>query len=265
MRCLIGLICLFLSAWINTKVQWNLKEWTTSPLPRPESALLLSAEFPPLSSDYFLMKAAIFYSGMAKFKKTESLWLSKALYLASYLDPYYFEPYWMAGVSLPWEGRLQEAKKILKRGLNYLNNRWEIPFYLGFISFYFEHDNKVAANYFLMASKLPNAPTYLPLLASRLAVKGRETRIAIAFLQEQLKMTKEKKIRSRLKKRLKALQAISFLERAVERYKEIYGHLPLELNSLIKQNIISTIPEDPYGGSFYLTEDGRIWSTSNLR
>jgi len=265
MRLIAGLFCVFLSVWINTMVKPNLREWTTSPLPKPEAARLLSGEFISLSSDYFLMKAAIFYGSAGKLSETDGLWLSKSLHIASYLDPYYFEPYWMAGTILSWEGHIHEAKEILRKGLQYLPSKWQIPFYLGFISFYFEKNNKEAARYFLMASKLPGSPSYLPLLAARLAAKGKETRIAITFLQEQLKTVKDEKIRRQIEKRLQALQIIAFLEQAIEKYKQIYGYLPSDLNLLVTKNIISAIPPDPYGGQFYLTPEGEVWSTSNLR
>jgi len=265
MRLVIGILCLCFSIWMHSLLKWELKNWVTSPLPRPEPALFLSGEFALLGSDYFLIKAAVFYSSIVTSSPNGTLWFSKALYLASYLDPYYFEPYWMTGVALPWEGRVEEAKVVLKRGLKYLPQKWQIPFYIGFINFYFEHDNKEAAHYFSIASKLPGAPSYLPLLVARLSIKGGETRIAIAFLQEQIKTVRDEKLKRQLEKRLKAFQAIDFLERAVRKYKQIYGYLPSDLNLLVTKNIISAIPPDPYGGQFYLTPEGKVWSTSNLR
>jgi len=265
-RLILGIFCLLISIVTHTGIKWELESWTTSPLPRPESALVLSGEFAPLTSDFFLVKAAIFYNDIINQKSSkDSLWLSKALYLASYLDPYYFEVYWMGGVVLPWEGRFKEAEIILKRGLDYIPKNWQIPFYLGFINFYFKHDNKTAARYFFEASKLPNSPPYLPLLASRLAIKGNETRTAIYFLQKELQEIKDKSLKEKLLKRLSALKAILYLEEALEKYKYKYGGLPNQLGELIKKQIIHHIPSDPYGGKFYLTKSGRVWTTSNLR
>ena len=98
-------------------------------------------------SKFIINIYAFLFSKVNKITSKDSLWLAKDLNLASYLDPYYFEPYWMAGVILPWEGRICEAKQILKRGFEHLKDREEIPFYLGFISFYFEHNNQEAARY----------------------------------------------------------------------------------------------------------------------
>ncbi len=263
-RLFLGILCLLISIFIHSSLKWELKTWITSPLPRPESALILSGEFAPLMSDFFLVKAAVFYGNAINKAPKKTLWFAKVLYLASYLDPYYFEPYWIAGVILPWEGRVKGAKVILNRGLKYLPHNWELPFYLGFISFYFEHNNSKAAHYFFQASKLPKAPSYLSLLATRLAVKGNETPVAIAFLQTQLKNVKDQGLKKRLKKRLHALEAIYFLERALNKYKRIYGNLPLRLEDLVNKHIIAKIPSDPYGGKFYLTKTGRVWSTSNL-
>jgi len=264
-RLIVGIFCFLISVFGHNFIKWELRTWAISPLPRPESALILSGEFAPLTGDFFLVKAAVFYSEVNQKNPEETLWLARAIYLASYLDPYYFEPYWTAGVLLPWEGRIEEARAILTRGLKYLPQRWEIPFYLGFISFYFEHDNREAARYFLKASRLPDSPAYLPLLATRLAVKGSETRMAIAFLEQELQEVEDEKLKERLLKRLTALKAILYLEETLKQYKQRYGRLPVQLEDLVKKRLIPRIPPDPYGGKFYLTETGRIWSTSNLR
>ncbi|WP_461834278.1 tetratricopeptide repeat protein, partial [Desulfothermus sp.] len=266
MQLIVGILCLLLSIGLNSLFKWRITEWATSPLPYPEAALLLSGEFSGLSSDYFLVKAALFYgSKVNEITPKDSLWLAKDLNLSSYLDPYYFEPYWMAGIILPWEGRTAEAKQILKRGLKYLKNKWEIPFYLGFISFYFEHNNQEAAHYFFMAAKMPGAPAYLPFLASRLAIKGGETNIAISFLETQLKLVRDEKLRKRIEKRVIALRRIAYLEKAVAIYRKMYHQMPHDLKQLVKAHIISAIPTDPYGGSFYITKEGKVWTTSNLR
>ena len=266
MQLVIGILCLLLSMGLNSLFKWSITEWTASPLPHPGAALLLSGEYNGLASDYFLVKAALFYgSKVNKITSKDSLWLAKDLNLASYLDPYYFEPYWMAGAVLPWEGRICEAKQILKRGLAHLKDRWEIPFYLGFISFYFEHNNQEAARYFFIAAKKPHAPAYLPLLASRLAIKSEETNIAISFLETQLKLVKDEKLRKQIEKRLISLKMIAYLEKAVEIYKKKYHQMPHNLEQLVKAQIIPSIPSDPYGGKFYITKEGRVWTTSNLR
>jgi hypothetical protein len=37
------------------------------------------------------------------------------------------------------------------------------------------------------------------------------------------------------------------------------------LKELIVKGILIKIPEDPFGGKFYLREDCSVWTTSNLR
>jgi len=265
MRLISGVFFLGLSILIHFGARHEGNIVTFSTLPKPEVALLASGEFTLLTSDFFVIKAAIFSSGLKQANSQKVLWLRKALYLATYLDPEYFEPYWMTGVILPWQGEVKGAEKILLRGIKYLKRRWEIPFYLGFIKFYFCQDPVKAAHYFMIASKRPRAPSYLTLLASRLAAKGGKTSTAIFFLEEQLKMTKDKGLKKRLNKRIKALKIIANLEKAVRTYKRTYGIFPSTLEQLVKAHIISDIPNDPYGGTFYITKKGTIWTTSKLR
>ena len=61
MQLVIGILCLLLSIGLNSLFKWSVTEWTASPLPHPGAALLLSGEYNGLASDYFLVKAALFY------------------------------------------------------------------------------------------------------------------------------------------------------------------------------------------------------------
>ncbi len=236
------------------------------PLPRKEIVKVSSMEFGPLLSDYYLVKAAALYGGnKSVLSPLEVKWVAKSLALSLALDPHYFEPYLFAGNVLPWYGGVDQVIPLLKEGLKYRRDDWRIPFYLGFIYFYFKKDRIQGAHYLSQAARLPSAPSYLPLLATRLYSKAGRFSTAITYLQSLYRNTEDPKLKAIFQKRLKALTMMATLEKLAREYKRRYGRFPGAPENLVKVGLLRRVPSDPYGGRFYFKKDGTVWSTSRLR
>ena len=117
----------------------------------------------------------------------------------------------------------------------------------------------------MIAAKRPGASPLLATLGARLAYKGQRTENAIVFLEEILKREQDEAVIKVYKTRLEALNGILLLERSVSVYKDRLGILPFSLDDLVIAKIISQLPIDPYGGEFYISLDGSIKTTSELR
>ena len=181
------------------------------------------------------------------------------------LDPYFLDPYYFANANFTWEARMaKETNTLLSKGSRYREWDWMLPFFMGFNEFYFLHDNALASEYLMEAAKRPDAPPMMETLAVRLAYKGNRTKIAIVFIQETLKKTKDKITRKDLEIRLEILQDVLALEQAMEVYRGKYGKLPLDLKQLQARGIIAHIPKDPYGGEFFIDKDGSVKTTSDM-
>jgi hypothetical protein len=238
----------------------------------PSSLLKITAlEFDGLAADFLFLKALSFYGGTLdrterpRIKVQEWLWLYDVLNASADLDPYFFDPYYFANASFTWEAHMvKEVNVLLTKGKRYRDWDWLIPFYMGFNEFYFLQNNTLASEYLMEGSKRPDAPPLLATLAVRLAYKGNRTKIAIVFIQESLKKTKDKITRKELETRLETLSGIYVLEQAVEAYRGKYGSLPRDLKELMSQGLIAKIPVDPFGGEFYLNQDGSVKSTSDM-
>lgn len=265
MRIFWGIVFLVLSACINVFLPPKAEDMTAASLPKPEFARLASGEFTSLSSDYFVLRAAIFYGSHVNLDSEQGKWLGNALKLARYLDPYYAEPYWMAGAVLPWQGQPDTALDILLKGEKYKPEDWKIPFNIGFIYYYFMQDIQKAAEYFQKASSFSDSPAYLPMLTSRLYSKHGRGNMAVAFLQKLLGETEDILLRKKLSKRLKALKMLNYLQTIVQDFKKKYGRYPDTLDEMTQRGFVKEIPRDPYGGEFYITDEHRVWSTSKLR
>lgn len=139
-----------------------------------------------------------------------------------------------------------------------------LPYYNGFIHFYFFDENEKASEYLMKASRLQKDSSFLASLAARLAYEGNKTENAVVFLSQILEVTTDKNLKEMYSVRLKALRRILFLENGVAAFKKKFGRMPSSLQDLLTYDVISNLPKDPYGGKFYLGKDGKIKTSSDL-
>ena len=192
-------------------------------------------------------------------KPDEWHWLDKVLTASTDLDPYFFDPYFLANAHMTWEGgMIRETNILLEKGTRYRDWDWTLPFYAGFNSFFFLHDNAKAAEFLVTASQRPGPSEQLLSLASRLAYKEKKTENAILFLEAVAKKTEDERLKKDYETRVRALQARLLLERSVSAYKEKFGKAPISLQRMIEKGIMKEIPRDPYGGKFSVSPDGEI-------
>lgn len=239
----------------------------------PAPLLKITAlEFDSLASDFTFLQAMVFMGSTferkerPRVKEWEWRWLHDTLNASTDLDPYFLDPYYFGEANLTWEGNMiREANKLLEKGSKYRDWDWMLPFFIGFNHFYFLQENDRASEYLMEASKRPDASPMFASLATRLAYKGNRTENAIIFLRQLLKDTTDERLKKEYETRLTALEKILFLEKAVTVYNERFEKAPSKLDDLVTAGIIRTVPEDPYGGKFYIDTEGSIKTTSDLR
>jgi len=191
--------------------------------------------------------------------------LFKALDKATDLDPYSMDCYYFAqGILSGIKPAIAPLNRLLEKGIKYRKDDWYLPFFIS-ANYYFQlNDPVTAARYLKHAAELnPNNPLFATLTA-RMLYQGNKTEAAIAYLEALVEETKNASVRKTLLRRLKALLAIRFLEKAVAEYTDRKGNAPESLTALVEEGFIKKMPEDPYGGTFHIAEDGRITTTSNL-
>ena len=139
-----------------------------------------------------------------------------------------------------------------------------LPYYNGFIHFYFFDENEKASEYLMEASRLQENSSSLASLAARLAYEGNKTENAVVFLSQILEVTTDENLKEMYSVRLEALRGILFLENGIAAFKKKMGRMPSSLQDLVTYDVISSLPKDPYGGKFYLEKNGEIKTSSNL-
>jgi hypothetical protein len=229
---------------------------------------IAALEFQGLASDVLFLKSIVFMGSTfdrkekPRIKDWEWKWLLNVLDTSTDLDPYFFDPYFIANAFLTWDaGKIEETNRLLEKGSRYRDWDWMLPFYIGFNNFFFLQDDDKAAEFLFEASRRPGGTPSLASLASRLAFKGNRTETAILFLEELVTKTDDTSQKKQYETRIKALRSILILEKAISLYKNKVGRVPSTFEELVEKNILRQLPQDPYGGTYYITQNGRVKST----
>ncbi len=232
-------------------------------LPPKEIMQIVSLDYKNLVSELLFFRAIVYFGDKFETKVMPNWhWIYRAIETSTYLDPYNIDSYYFAEAVLAWDAKApKEANIILERGAKFRNWDWYIPFFMGFNSFYFLKDNKEAAKWFSEAAKINKeiAP-----IAAKFYYKVNETAFAITFLKQMYEDAQNENVRNSIAIRLDALEKIFSLEKAVSQYKDRFNKMPENLEVLIGEGIINKLPQDPYGGKFFLDKEGYIKTTSNL-
>nr|WP_319392811.1 hypothetical protein [uncultured Desulfobacter sp.] len=229
-----------------------------------------SLEFKGLVSDLLYLKIATFIGGkiMARqlLDNSHADFFYRAADIMTDLDPYFWDAYLMTSMYLAWDfRRVDLANKLLKKSTKHRIWDYKPPYYLGFNTYYFLKDNAKASKYMMEAAKRGNGPSFLVPLATRLLTYQNELEPAILLLKEQLRTTRNQKMRGHLRTRLEAIIILNQLKKKSLEYKNKYGHSPEHIQDLVSCGLIPKIPDDPYGGEFFITPNGRVFTNSNLR
>lgn len=186
------------------------------------------------------------------------------LSLAVKLDPYNMDAYYFAQAAFTWEvGRVREVNRMLDYGMQYRTDDYLLPFYAGFNSAYFLKDYAAAARYFQLASDRSGNPLLVK-LAARYFHESEQTGLGLAFLETMIKGASDPKTRLIYEKRRDALLTIRGLQEAVVNYRDRFGKTPERIQDLVISDLLPELPIDPYGGTFYLDELGRVRTTSKF-
>ncbi|MEC9492795.1 hypothetical protein [Flexistipes sp.] len=238
--------------------------------PQGELYKSVLGEFRWFMGDYLTFKSIIYYGGKVnelrqrKYKEVEFYNLFRTIETSIILNPYHEDSYYFAQAAFVWDiGRVKEVNALLKYVMKYRIWDYRIPFFLGFNYSYFMKDYEKAAKYFRKAAEISGSPLFTK-LAARYFYEGGETELGIVFLKYMYENARKEAVKESYKLRLEALKMIKMLEDGVSEHKKRFNSLPENLDQLVEKGILDKIPQDPYGGEFYINEKGKIRTTSKL-
>lgn len=180
------------------------------------------------------------------------------------LDPYNSDSYYFSQAAFTWEiGRAKEVNFMLDYGMKYRTWDFMLPFFAGFNSAYFLKQYEPAAVYMKRAAEISGNPL-MTNLAARFFYESDNSKIGIEFLEMMEKNAKDEKVRRLYQLRKAALIAVTNIKEAVNQFRIQKGRFPERLEELVEVGLLKKLPEDPYGGIFYLEKTGNIRTTSKF-
>lgn len=193
-------------------------------------------------------------------------WMYHALDVITTLDPQYAYAYYAGGVILgDLANRTDLSNRLLEKGVNANPEAWNIPFLLGYNYYFLLGDPAKGAEYIMKAASLPDRPSYLPGLATRLASEAGSPDTALAFLEARLLETQDPEMRGVLASRTKEViieRDLRLLERAVAAYRTQHRALPATLTDLVASGVVPVLPQEPFGGDYRLDRKSGVVSSS---
>jgi len=183
-------------------------------------------------------------------------WMYHALDVLTTLDPQYAYAYYAGGIILgDLANRPDLSTRLLEKGVSANPDVWNIPFLLGYNYYFLLGDPAKGAEYIMKAARLPDGPSYLPGLATRMAAEAGNPDTALAFLEARLTDTHDPEMREGLAYRMKEViieRDLLILESAVEAYRTQNRALPATLTDLVVAGALSILPQEPFGGDYRL-------------
>jgi tetratricopeptide (TPR) repeat protein len=183
-------------------------------------------------------------------------WMYHALDVITTLDPQYAYAYYAGGVILgDLANRTDLSNRLLEKGFNANPEVWNIPFLLGYNYYFLLGDPAKGAEYIMQAARLPDRPSYLLGLATRMAAEAGSPDTALAFLEARLLETQDPEMREFLANRMKEViieRDLRMLESAVKAYLTQHRAIPATLTDLVVAGALPILPQEPFGGVYRL-------------
>jgi hypothetical protein len=200
--------------------------------------------------------------------------LARLLTYATDLDEQYRGAYRFAGNAMPrttTDGKaagVLAAILLLEKGTRARSDDWQLFFQLGFLQSYYLGDSINAARAMHQAARLPGAPGYLGLLASRLAADSGDLEAARKMAEVMVSQATEDATRESAQARLTDIeveQALRRIELSARQFNQQRGRLPHDLAELLASGLLPGLPPEPRGGEFSLDGQGVAASSTTPR
>ncbi len=211
----------------------------------------IAGSFRNVCADIFYIRAIL---SVAEPGKRYLEYVLDNLRLAVSLDPRMTSAYVIGGVVAPrGNAELPLGIRFLTESMERNPLEWKIPFWIAF-NYYQLEDYQRAAEFYEKAFGLPNAPRYLKGLISFSYYQSGRAEMGVNFLEGMRESVSDPALLKQIDRKLSWLKNIVFLEGKVKEFEQTRGRLPRDLDELVSQGFIRSIPEDPFGQGYYLDQ-----------
>lgn len=206
------------------------------------------------ASDYIWISMIQYFGG---FRRDGYEKLDDYIRLANDLDPKFSYPYAFGTLLLPGEGMTDQAIEIGERGLKDSDPDWRIPYYMAVTYAFSKKDTANAAKYFDIAAKTPGAPSNIQIVAAAYGSRPDLRQQTKLIWQSLYDTSNDEVAKKRAQAYIDHFAILDVLEQAAAIYKQEKGSYPANVDDMVAANILRYIPQDPFGFTFYIDEEGR--------
>ncbi len=269
-----GIVCLFLYGLLILPFTAYLKNKPfvekLGYVPSVIALKAVAADHKELVAATLVLKVLMYFGGLVEKSDNQLATppdypsMSRLLHGAVKLDPYNMDAYYFSQGFLTWDVKqFKLANDLLDYGMKYRTWDWYLPFFAGFNSAYFLHDYKKAAEYYKRAGELSGSDLHKS-LAGRYLQESGQTDLAIIYLSAIAKGERNPAMKKNYQLRLNAFKEVRRIELARDHYRELHGTFPTSIDQLLASGLLAPPPSDPYGGQFYIEQDGNVKTTSKF-
>lgn len=234
-------------------------------LQSPEAIKKLSLGYDALLGDVYWTRAVQYYGREVNSASPDygSLW--PLLNVATTLDPklevaYHFGAIFLSEPEPVGAERTDLAIKLVKKGIAANPSIWQLGTDLGFLYYWRLKDYPNAAAAYLQASRIPNSPPWIKVMAARVAQTGGSIETSQIIWSQIYSSTKDASIRKEAALQLQGLKVqedLIQLDKLADEYKKRTGHYPASEEELRASGFLPGIPVDPARFPYEFDTDGK--------
>jgi len=237
-------------------------------LPRKEVVLSVGAAYRHLVADYFWIQTL---------QATAKAWTPEQfrdIYdyakLVIELDPDFRPVYGFAGGALPAQDKqgvwhnTRESTEFLEAGFR----RFPDNVLLGILYAYnlstFHKEFRKAADVLSQTARLPDAPSFLPALATRLYAQAGDFDLGLELATQVAESAEDPESKAVFERRvlqLKLERELKKVDAAIAEHVRLVGRPPRRVQELVDRGLLPRVPEDPFGGEILMGSDQRSYSS----
>ncbi len=238
-------------------------------LPRPELLTVLGNAQRQMIADYYWILTTE-ATGVAH-DREEYRDIHDYALLISEMDPKFRLVYTFAGAIIPVNlGRetwvnTDESTHILSKGFALFPDYLFLRIMYAYNLSVFHKKYQQAADILKETSKMPGAPRYLAVLATRLYGQAGAIDAGLALASEISRSAADPATRETFERRTKELileGELQKIDKAIDEFQRTTGRMPATSLELVASGQLREIPQDPLGGIIIIGADGRSHSSA---
>jgi len=244
--------------WALRPVEGHSFNATIRTVPPPPVAVAMAFGDRYLAADLATIHAFVAADDLTR--DAQKAQLARLLSVSIELNPAHEDAYYLMEAMLPWQGRVDQAQRLLRKAEKARPWDWMPPFFRAFNRYYFFREPIAGAQILQKVAERssPKRAAQLRAVAGRWSALGHSPERALELVQAMTKGVPAGPLRRNLDQRAAQLRGLIQLREANRAFQRQKEHPPPDLEALVGFAGLKGIPQDPTGEGFILDEEGRV-------